>query len=229
MTYNQAMAESFFDAIRAGNRDEVARLLLLDASLIHAKENGLSPILVAAYQLEPSLADFLADKTVTLNIFEAAATGRTTHLVRLLARHPELVNTTAEDGFTPLGLACHFGHLEAAEYLVTAGASINAPANNALQATPLQSAVAGGHANIVKMLLKNGAHPNVRAQGGLTPLHTAAINGDVESIQLLILAGADLHIRSDDNKLPLDLAQEKGHARAVEILKREITKRFRAV
>lgn len=223
------MIASFFDAIRAGDRDEVERLLLLDTSLIHAKEKGLSPILVAAYQLEPTLANFLADKTVTLNIFEAAATGRTTHLVRLLARNPELVNTTADDGFQPLGLACFFGHLEAAEYLVAAGASINVPSNNELQATPLQSAVAGRHASIVKLLLKSGAHPNVREQGGLTPLHVAAANGDVESIQLLILAGGDLHIRSDDNKLPLDLAQEKGHSRAVEILKREITKRFRAV
>ena len=145
-----------------------------------------------------------------------------------LARHPELVNAVAEDGFQPLGLACFFGHLEAADYLVAVGASINLPSNNELHATPLQSAVAGGHASIVKILLKNGAQPNVRERGGFTPLHIASANGDVESIQLLILAGADLHLRSNDDKLPLHLAEEKGHARAAEILKREITKRFRA-
>jgi uncharacterized protein len=222
------MSTKFFDAIRAGDRDEAERLLLLDTSLIHAKENGLSPVLMAAYHLQPRLADFLADKTVTLNVFEAASTGRTTHLVRLLARHPDLVNACADDGFHPLGLACFFGHLEAADYLVRAGASINTPSNNELHATPLHSAVAGGHASIVKMLLKNGAQPNVRERGGFTPLHTAAANGDVESIQLLILAGADLHLRSEDEKLSLDLAEEKGHSKAVEILKREITKRFRA-
>jgi len=218
----------FFDAIRAGDRDEVERLLLLDPELVHAKERGLSPVLAAAYQLEAGLADFLADKVVTLNIFEAAATGRTTHLVRLLARHPELVNAVAEDGFQPLGLACFFGHLEAADYLVAVGASINLPSNNELHATPLQSAVAGGHASIVKILLKNGAHPNVRERGGFTPLHIASANGDVESIQLLILAGADLHLRTEDGKLPLHLAEEKGHSRAAEVLRREITKRFRA-
>ena len=164
------MTAEFFDAIRAGDRDEVERLLLLDPELVHAKERGLSPVLAAAYQLEAGLADFLADKVVTLNIFEAAATGRTTHLVRLLARHPELVNAVAEDGFQPLGLACFFGHLEAADYLVAVGASINLPSNNELHATPLQSAVAGGHASIVKILLKNGAQPNVRERGGFTPL-----------------------------------------------------------
>ena len=221
------MTKQFFDAIRAGNRDEVERLLLLDAELIHSREKGLSPVLLAAYHLESQLADFLADKTVTLNIFEAAATGRTTHLVRLLARNPDLVNAYADDGFQPLGLACFFGHLESADYLVRAGASVNMPSNNALNAAPLQSAVAGQHPPIVKMLLKSGAQPNVRERGGATPLHAAAINGDAESIQALILAGADLHIRSDDGKRPLDLAEEKGHYKAVEILKREITKRFR--
>ncbi len=223
------MQKQFFDAIRAGDRDEVERLLLLDASLIHAKEKGLSPVLIAAYRLESQLANFLADKTVTLTVFEAAAIGRTTHLVRLLARNPDLVNAFADDGFQPLGLACFFGHLEAADYLVRAGASVNTPSNNELHAAPLQSAVAGGHAPIVRMLLKSGAQPNVRERGGGTPLHTAATNGDTESIQLLILAGADLHLRNDAGKRPVDLAEAKGHSRAVEILKREITKRFRAV
>lgn len=226
-TYNRLMPADFFEAIRAGDRDAVERLLLLDPCLIHAKEKGLSPVLAAAYHLHPALADFLADKIVTLDIFEAAATGRTTHLVRLLARKPDLVNAFADDGFHPLGLACFFGHLEAATYLVKAGAAVNAPSNNELHVTPLHSAVAGGHRPIAKMLLKNGAQPNVRERGGYTPLHIAAANGDVESIQMLILAGADLHLRSDDGKLPLHIAEEKGHRQAVEVLKREITKRFR--
>ena len=221
------MTTDFFDAIRAGDRQTVERILLLDPGLIHATEKGLSPVLVAAYHLEPHLADYFADKKVTLNVFEAAAIGRTTHLVRLLARQPELVNAFADDGFQPLGLACFFGHLEAAEYLMRAGASANTPSNNALNATPLQSAVAGNHNAIVKMLLKGGANPNVREGGGFTPLHAAAGHGNVEIIQLLIFAGADLRAKSNDGKIPLDLASAKGHTQAMEILKREITKRFR--
>ena len=221
------MNTEFFDAIRAGNKQEVERLLLLDPDLIQATEKGLSPLLVAAYHLEPQLADYLADKIVTLTVFEASALGRTTHLIRLLARNPELVNAFADDGFQPLGLACFFGHLEAAEYLVRAGASANTPANNALGATPLQSAVAGKHVSIVKMLIKNGANPNVREGGGFTPLHTAAANGNPEIIQMLILCGADLHAQTSDGKIALELAKSKGHHQAAEILNREITKRFR--
>lgn len=221
------MSEEFFNAIRAGKREEVERLLLLDGSLIHTKNHGLSPVLVAAYCLEAQLAEFLADKTVALSIFEAAATGRTTHLIRLLARNPELVNSFADDGFQPLGLACFFGHAEAAEYLIKAGAHLSTASNNELMVTPLQSAVAGGHLPIVKMLLKNGAQPNVRERNGFTPLHAAAQNGNVEAIQALILHGADQHVQANNGKRPVDLAEEQGHTRAAEILKREITKRFR--
>ena len=217
----------FFDAIRAGSRIEVERFLHLDPGLIRSTEKGLSPVLVAAYHLEPNLADFLADRKAALDIFEAAAVGRITHIVRLLARTPDLVNACADDGFQPLGLACFFGHAESAEYLVRAGASLNTPSNNHLGATPLQSAVAGNHVSIVKMLMKSGGNPNVREGGGFTPLHTAASNGNPEIIQLLILSGADLHAQTSDGKIALDLAKARGHTQAVEILKREITKRFR--
>ena len=217
----------FFDAIRAGSRIEVERFLHLDPGLIRSTEKGLSPVLVAAYHLEPNLADFLADRKAALDIFEAAAVGRITHIVRLLARTPDLVNACADDGFQPLGLACFFGHAESAEYLVRAGASLNTPSNNHLGATPLQSAVAGDHASIVSMLLKSGANPNVREGSGSTPLHAAANHGNIEIIQLLLFAGADLHARNNDGQLPLDLAAAKGHTRAEELLKREITKRFR--
>src|SRR5512143_2761550 len=103
------MSISFFEAIKGGDRDEVERQLTDDPSLIHAREEGLSPILVAAYHHEPEIASFLADKTVALTIFEASATGKINNILRLLARDPQLVNAYSEDGFQALGLASYFG------------------------------------------------------------------------------------------------------------------------
>src|SRR6266508_981156 len=60
------MSAPFFDAIKQGDRHALERLLVVDPSLIHARENGLSPILVAAYHHQPAIASFLADKTVGL-------------------------------------------------------------------------------------------------------------------------------------------------------------------
>jgi len=221
------MSQEFFDAIKEGDKEEVERRLNLDPGLIHLKENGLSPILVAAYHQKPAIASFLADKTVAINIFEAAATGKINNIIRLLARDPQLVNAYTEDGFQPLGLACFFGHLDSAEYLVKAGAPMNAQSRNGLKAAPLQSATAGGHLKIVKMLLELRADPNIREQGGYTPLHAAAQNGDEEMIRILLYGGADLMIKSNDGKTPLDLAIEANHAKAALILGEGITKRFK--
>jgi ankyrin repeat protein len=221
------MSLSFFDAIRQGHRYEVERQLIVDPSLIHVRENGLSPILIAAYSSQPEIASFLAEKTVALTIFEAAATGRLNNILRMLARDPQLVRAYAEDGFQPLGLACYFGHFEVAEVLVKAGAPVNSTSRNELKAAPLQSAAAAGHEKIARMLLANGADPNIREQGGYTPLHAAAQNGDQTMIRTLLYGGADLGIKSSDGKLPLDLAVEAGHTEAVRLLEEGITKRFK--
>jgi len=220
------MSKEFFDAIKQGDITEVERRLKQDPVLIHARENGLSPIIVAAYHHEPQIASFLADKTVAISIFEAAATGKINNVIRLLARDPNLVNAYSEDGFGPLGLACFFGHFDVAEYLVRAGASINSRSHNRLKAAPIQSAAAGGYRKVVKMLLDHGADPNIREQGGYTPLHAAAQNGDEEMIRVLLYGGADLTIASNNGKTALDLAIEAGHEKATLLLGEGITKRF---
>lgn len=221
------MTTEFFDAIRQGKRTEVERQLLLNPSLLLARENSLSPILVAAYHQHPELASYLADKTVTLTIFEAAATGKINQIIRLLARDPELVIAYAEDGFQALGLACYFGHYDVAEYLAKAGAPLNSQARNGLKAAPIHSAASARHIKILQMLLDMGADPNVREQAGYTALHAAAQNGDIETIQALLLGGADLTLKSDDGKTAMDIAMEAGHEKATVLLGEGVTKRFK--
>jgi len=220
------MSKEFFNAIKLGDKDEVERLLMLNPILIHAKDEGLSPIMVAAYQHEPEVASFLADKTVAINIFEAAATGKINNIIRLLARDPKLVSVYSVDGFQPLGLACYFGHVDAAEYLVKAGAPVSAPSLNDLSAAPIHSAASGRHSKIVKMLLEHHTDPNIREEGGYTSLHIAAQNGDPEMIRILLFGGADLLLKDDDDRTALDLALAGGHEKAAILLGEGVTKRF---
>ncbi len=221
------VGEKFFEAIKQGSLEEVQKLLALTPKLIHEKEKGLSPVMVAAYHHKPEIAEFLAEKVGNLTIFEASATGKTHQVTRQLARDPLLVNAYSDDGYQPLGLACFFGHQETAEYLLKAGASVNSPSHNELNVTPLHSAAVSKYSRIVSMLLDYDADPNVREQGGYTPLHTAAQNGDSQAIRILLFNGANLNIRSHDGKLPIDMATEAGYKDAAGLLKEGITRRFR--
>lgn len=222
------MSDTFFKAIQKGKRDEVERMLRKTPNLILARDKkNLSPLMTAMYFHEFEIAQLLLDRMVALTVFEAAATGKLVHLISNLGHKPELVNAYSEDGFQPLGLAAYFGKNEAVKYLIKAGAEVNSPSKNSLRVTPLQSAVAGGHLEITRLLLEAGASPNVREQGGYTPLHTAAQNGAVEIVRSLIFGGANVEAINEKNEKPLDIALKSGHDEVVKLLNAGITRRFR--
>jgi ankyrin repeat protein len=222
------MSARFFKAIQEGDRDKVEHMLRKTPNLILVKsKKNLSPLMTAMYYHKFDIAELLLERMVALTVFEAAATGRLTHLISNLGHKPELVNAYSEDGFQPLGLAAYFGHIKIVEYLIKAGAEVNSPSKNSLKVTPLQSAVAGSHLEITSLLLEAGASPNVREGGGYTPLHTAANNGDVEIVRNLLFGGANSEARSENNESPLDMALKSGHDEVVHLLKAGITRRFR--
>jgi uncharacterized protein len=222
------MNDDFFGAIKRGDLGEVERFLSVTPCLLYEKdENGLSPIMAAAHSHQPKALEFLCEQAGTLNIFEAAATGKTNLVIRHVARDSALTNSYSSDGYQPLGLACYFGHYDTAENLIKLGAAINSLSLNALGAAPIHSATAAGHIKIVGLLIRNNANPNARDINGFTPLHIAAQNGDTDMLRVLLFNGADMGIRTCKEKLALDLAMESGKADAVKILKEGITRRFR--
>ena len=222
------MSASFFKAIQAGDKEKVERMLRKTPNLILSKsKQNLSPVMTAMYYHEFDIADLLLDRMVKLTVFEAAATGKLVHLISNLGHKPELVNAYSDDGYQPLGLASYFGHDKIVEYLLKAGAEVNSPSKNSLGVTPLQSAVAGGHLEITRMLLDAGASPNVHERGGYTPLHTAAANGDVEIVRCLLFGGANQESVSEKKEKPIDIALKSGHHEVVNLLKAGITRRFR--
>ena len=222
------MSVKFFKAIQVGDKNMVKRLLRKTPDLILARDKGnLSPLMTAMYHHEFEIADIILERMVALTVYEAAATGKMAHLISNLARKPELVNAYSDDGFQPLGLAAYFGQKEAVEYLIKAGAELNSVSKNKMAVTPLQSAVAGRHSEITRLLIETGASPNVRERGGYTPLHTAAHNGDIEIARILIFGGADIEASSEKGETPLDMALAAGHSEVAELLNAGITRRFR--
>src|SRR5215218_10755903 len=106
----------------------------------------MSELLQAVYRGDRARVDGLLAGEPELDVFEAAAVGRTDRLRELLDEDPGLANAWAEDGFQPLGLASFFGHLEAARLLVERGAEANSASRNDFNVMPLHSAAATGDA-----------------------------------------------------------------------------------
>lgn len=211
--------QTLIDAIRAGDGEQVERILNDAPELIEARtETGISLVMLAAYFGHQTLARRLVDLGAPQDLFEAAATGKSLRVSEILKADPGRVNTFAADGFTPLILAAFFGHQTVAEVLLSRGADVNLPATDEMGSRPLHSAVASRHLAIVESLLKAGADVNVRQRDGFTPLHLAAEIGQLEMARLLLQHGADPSARTETGKTPLDLAIERGNQAVVGLL-----------
>ncbi|XP_035785117.1 potassium channel AKT1-like [Anopheles albimanus] len=70
----------------------------------------------------------------------------------------------------------------------------------------LHIACSRGYTDTVRVLLQNGANPNIRDMNNNTPLHLAACTDNIEMVQLLLDYGTDLLLRDSNGLLALDIA-----------------------
>jgi uncharacterized protein len=156
----------------------------------------MSDLLQALYAGERGRVDELLAAVPKLDVFEAAAFGRTERLRELLDEDPTRANAFGDDGFHPLGLACFFGHLEAARLLLDRGADVNALSTNEhvqTAAIHAAAAAAGDEATryeLVQLALEHDADPNLPQGGGFRAIDAARQNGDARVEQLLLEHGA---------------------------------------
>ncbi|PGH27051.1 hypothetical protein AJ80_01237 [Polytolypa hystricis UAMH7299] len=127
--------------------------------------------------------------------------------------------------------ACAAGHRAVAEYLVLAGASVNASVGEALELWDKTNKTARGFRKIkeslvmrqepiIKLLLENGVNVNLIAGYEKPPLHSAVLNSTEEIVQAMIEHGANVHTPVPKDGTPLQCAasREVGSLRIVLVL-----------
>jgi hypothetical protein len=206
-----ATARALQAAVVANDVEQVRSLLETMPSLANASSRERLPLILQAhYRQQGSIVNAFIEAGAELDVFIGAALGRLDVVEQEVKAWDGWVNYHGSDGFTPLQLACYFGHEEVVRFLLGRGADANATAENEQKIRPLHAAAANGDRAIVEMLLKAGADVNAPQIHGFTPLHTAADRDDVALAELLLAYGADPAATDDEGRPALALARARG-------------------
>ncbi|CAN9370155.1 unnamed protein product [Alternaria sp. RS040] len=141
------------------------------------------------------------------------------HAIELLLLAGVDINSSDEDGYTPLIWACLYGDLSLVKLYLKLGANPNVTKGQSR--TPLYEAC---HArkpeeDKIKELLDHGADVNQQDKYGRTALFAVrlAAPGSASLISLLIKAGANVHHRSHKGRTPMFLAAKKHAVEVVQL------------
>jgi uncharacterized protein len=214
-----ASQSDVISAAQSGDVEKLREMLPSDPSLASARDaSGVSALMHAFYRRQQAAADLLLAAKSDLDIFEAIAAGKADKVSEILEYDSNAAKSWSADGFTALHFAAFFNRPEIARDLIRHGADVSAVARNPMKVMPLHSAAAAHSGEIVRLLLENGASPNVPQEGGWVPLHEAAQIGHKEMVKVLLEYGADPQLRNNDGRTPAEMAKAKGHEGILKLL-----------
>ncbi|XP_068094527.1 serine/threonine-protein phosphatase 6 regulatory ankyrin repeat subunit B-like [Hyperolius riggenbachi] len=103
-----------------------------------------------------------------------------------LKNRPELVTSANMDGSTCAHIAAAKGSVAVIKELLRFNSNgVISARNKTSDSTPLHLAAAGGHAEVVRVLLETGASASDEDVEGMSPIHLAAKNGHINVLEAL--------------------------------------------
>ncbi|XP_075067758.1 uncharacterized protein LOC142158058 [Mixophyes fleayi] len=126
-----------------------------------------------------------------------AAKNDHSEVVKLFLKHqPELVTSANMDGLTCAHIAASKGSVAVIKELLKSNHSgVTTARSKTTDSTPLHLAAAGGHAEVVKVLLETGASAADEDGEGMSAIHLAAKNGHINVLDAL-KGSVSLHVTS---------------------------------
>ncbi|KAJ6579735.1 ankyrin repeat-containing domain protein [Mycena vulgaris] len=119
---------------------------------------------------------------------------------------------------SPLHICCQDGYIEGVEALLATGVDINLAPAKYPRATALTFASDSGHTDIVDLLLRNQADPNIPSYIYGCALGAASSNGHIEVVRLLVKSGANANLPGGKWGTPLAAASVGGHIEILRLL-----------
>jgi ankyrin repeat protein len=208
-----ALAATSCHPAAAGNQIELMEILIDHGASVDGIPGGWNPLIAALHNGRGRAAVHLAKRGAKLDLEGATGTGRLAALKTFFDRDGQLKNgatkSQMEYGFM---WACEYGHAATARFLLERGVNVGAMPHGE---TGLHWAAFGGHARIVKTLLRWKAplHIEDRRFGGtplgwalhgwLDPSPDANPAGFYEVVARLIRAGATFNSETPNAKKAL--------------------------
>jgi|GEM_PF-816109 len=213
-------------AIEADNIDLYDSLYNRGADLTIVNDEGRTLAHYLAYRgqadrlkdvIEKGLDPEMPDSSGRTPIFNAVS-GGDLETIKLLVELNVDVNHKSNDGDRPITSAFGIDSTSTFEYFLSCGVDVNAPLwadNN----TPLLVSIFWERPECTKILLENGADPNLANEQGNTPLMEAVNSCKTEITGLLLNAGADPNmVESHYGHSPLHKAAIMGDPLSAELL-----------
>ncbi len=224
-----AGAGEIHDSIRAGEEDQVARLLRTNPDLAKQSDEDDQyqslPLHYAAGQGEIAIAELLlsagaevdgGDSDNSRPIDLAAVNGQV-EMVKFLLKHGADIDQQDKNGFSPLSFAMNAGRIDVVELLIKRGADIKNCHRDGLNGL-LPNVADRGHILLAELLLKKGGDIHYANHGGATLLHRSAQAGQVEMTEFLLKHGVNANAPDDRGQTPLIRAVQRNQPAAIPTL-----------
>ena len=211
-------ANGLCDAVRAGDKAKVEKLLSKGANIDEKDAYHLTPLHWAIIESQTGIAEYLIEKDANVSVKDGknmtplhwAVIEDKKEFAKLLIGELGEINLKDNSGKTPSHSAVDEG--EIVKLLIANGADTNAKANN--DWTPLFRVT---NRKMASLLVAAGANVNAKSRSGDTPLHSAA-RGAKEVVEFLIAKGADVNAKNKDGEIPLYSAIDNYDQEIAELL-----------